>query len=94
MKKLGDILGGAAFAEYRKRAQRGENIDATIQEALAKTGTQARCKALSVKDGELTLAAPSPAEAAVLRQLLPALAAALNTNNIKGITQIRLRIQP
>ncbi|MGI9337680.1 MAG: DciA family protein [Gammaproteobacteria bacterium] len=98
MKKLGDILQGAAFAEYRERAQLGGEINAAINAALAQTGTTARCKALSIKDGELTLAAASPAEAAMLRQLLPALTAALNKTKTgkDGITirQIRLRIQP
>lgn len=99
MKKIGDILQGAAFAEYRRRAQSGEDINAVINNALAQTGASARCKALSVKDGELTLAAASPSDAAMLRQMLPALTVALNKANTKQngdltITRIRLRIQP
>lgn len=93
MKKIGDILHGAAFAEYRARARRAENINAAVNAALATTGITARCKAISIQDGELTLAAASPAEAAMVRQLLPALKAALNKAG-EAITDIKLYTQP
>ncbi len=105
MKKIGDILASATFAECREQARRGENLDAAVHRALAEAGLGARCRALSLTGGLLTLAVASPAEAAAVRQILPAIVAALNNANEKSesgkgetggetIMQIRLRIQP